>query len=225
MNVLAIETSSDCGTIALQLGTDVLTDEIIGVREQSARLMPLIDGAIARAGIALSALDAIAFGAGPGSFTGVRLAASVSQGLAMAADLGVIAVSSLAALAQQVERREQLACALVCVDARMGEVYWADYRIADGLAAVAGRERLTLPAAVETPRVAAWAAVGSGFARYAPVLGAQAALAAVARPDWQPAAVDLLPAARRALARGELVGPERASPSYLRGQAAWDTLD
>lgn len=225
MKLLAIETSSDRGTVAVQSGEDILTEEIAGVREQSVRIVPVIDALLGRAALSLTELDAIVFGRGPGSFTGVRLAASVAQGLAMAADLKVVPVSSLAALAQQVERRERVERALICVDARMGEVYWGEYVVSNGTAVVVGREMLSAPRAVIFPSVQDWAAVGSGFSRYSEDLEAGASRAALLCADWLAAAIDLLPLARLALNRGEAVAAERIAPSYLRGQEAWETRD
>lgn len=221
MNILAIETSSDRGTVAVQSGTEISTIEIAGVREQSARIVPAIDSLLGRAGVSLASLDAITFGRGPGSFTGVRLAASVAQGLAMATDIGIVPVSSLAALAQQAVRRDRITHALACVDARMAEVYWGEYDAADGIARLVGREHLSAPERVECPPAGTWAAVGSGFARFGEVLSAQIARATVRRTEWLAAAVDLLPLARAALTRGEAVPADQVTPSYLREEDAW----
>ena len=225
MNLLALETSADRGSVAVQCGDEIVSIDLEVPREQSARLIPAVDSLLRRVGIGLGALDAIAFGRGPGSFVGVRLAASVTQGLAMASDLGVVAVSSLAALAQQIERRERILHSLVCIDARMGEVYWGEYRVSDGVAADSGREALSRPAEVGLPAGAGWAAAGDGFARFAEPLADHCQRAAIVRAAWVPAAVDLLPTARRALERGEAVAPERLTPTYLREQTAWKRQD
>lgn len=225
MKLLAIETSSDCGTIALQSDGEIFSAELTAVREQSARIIPMIDALLEGAGLTLRMLDAIAFGRGPGSFTGVRLAASVAQGLGTAADLGLLAVSSLAALAQQVERREGVGRVLACIDARMGEVYWGEYAASSGRVRLIGREALSQPGAVICPTVSPWVAVGDGFARYAEALGEPVRQAALTRADWHPAAVDLLMLAAAALERGEAVAAEHCALAYLRDATAWEARD
>ncbi len=163
----------------------------------------MIDELLGDAGTSLRELDAIAFGRGPGSFTGVRLAASIAQGLAFGADLGVVAISDLRALAQRAfDHDSRVTRALVCNDARMQEVYWGCFeRGSDGLAVDGAPERVGAPASVHLP--ASWpeaAGVGRGFAAYRPLQG----LLGVVVPDgWD----KLLPEPSRSPA-----WPSRSSP-------------
>ncbi|HEU4618618.1 MAG TPA: tRNA (adenosine(37)-N6)-threonylcarbamoyltransferase complex dimerization subunit type 1 TsaB [Gammaproteobacteria bacterium] len=136
MRLLAIETSSAVGTVALACGIDIAEREIPTPREQTQRLLPLVEALMSEAGLRFADLDAIAFGRGPGSFTGLRIAAATAQGLALGADLPVAPVSSLQALAERAAREHGASCVLTCVDARMGEVYSALYERAAAPAAL-----------------------------------------------------------------------------------------
>src|SRR5450759_3407814 len=130
--IIAIETSTELASAALLHGDQVLTREVSGVQTHSQTILPMVQSLLAQAGISLAQCDAIAFGAGPGSFTGVRTACGIAQGLAFGLDLPVLPIVTLLAMAQAC-RESGLASDVLCVlDARMGEVYWAQYRYADG---------------------------------------------------------------------------------------------
>jgi tRNA threonylcarbamoyladenosine biosynthesis protein TsaB len=221
MNVLAIETSTDVGSVALRCG-DRIEQEIIAERSSQTKcLLPCVDTLLRRAGIGLPALDAIAFGCGPGSFTGVRIASTIAQGLAMTAGIGLVAVSSLAATAQHAARTLGQNRIFVCADARMGEVYVAEFGIREGIAVALGPESLCRPADVRFPATAGFAAVGSGLAVYADELAAGLAAAACIAAEIMPEALDLLPPAHAAAAGARLMQPGQAGPQYLRGASAW----
>ncbi|MBV8342081.1 MAG: tRNA (adenosine(37)-N6)-threonylcarbamoyltransferase complex dimerization subunit type 1 TsaB, partial [Gammaproteobacteria bacterium] len=188
MKILALDTATESCSAALLLDGRTLASEQLLEHGHAQCLLPMIDALLVDAGVALGALDAIAFGRGPGAFTGVRLAASVTQGLAFAAGLGVVPVSNLRALAQRAltgapgEGGESAALVLACTDARMREVYWGCYERAGELAVPVGEERVGDPGAVTLP--AAWGSndrpgpgpapaagggmqgVGSGFSAY-----------------------------------------------------------
>lgn len=224
MNLLALETSGEVGSVALSSAGRVDERRIDDVRDQSRRLLACIEELLTEHALALQALDAIVFGQGPGSFTGLRLAAATAQGLAMARDLPLVPVSSLAALAQQAWRRARAEHVLVCVDARMGEVYWGEFRVSAGLAEPMTEERLTAPGAVTVSAPGALA-IGSGFLRYATELGRCVSDPHRCLPDASPAAIDLLPLAERARRAGAGCRPEAAAPVYLRGESAWRRHD
>ena len=224
MKLLALDTATESCSAALLVAERLLTREAELARGHAERILPMIDELLADAGLSLRGLDAIAFGRGPGSFTGVRLAAGITQGLAFGAGLGVVAVSDLRALAQRAfDEDARVTHALVCNDARMQEVYWGCFeRGSDGLATGRGPERVDPPPGVELPP--GWteevAAIGRGFAVY-PALRA---LAGVTLPEgWDrllPRAAEVARLAAPEVAAGRLLDPEAALPVYLRDDVA-----
>ncbi|HVY64789.1 MAG TPA: tRNA (adenosine(37)-N6)-threonylcarbamoyltransferase complex dimerization subunit type 1 TsaB [Gammaproteobacteria bacterium] len=224
MNLLGIETSSAVGSVALATPGGVHVREIATPREQTEQVLKLVDELLAAAGCPLEQLDGIAFGRGPGSFTGLRVSAAIAQGLAVASNLPVLPVSSLLCLAERAWREAGCERCLVCVDAHMGEVYWAETVRRDGVVQVVGPERLGAPADVAVPAGgAAWAAIGSGFAAPGPGQELAGLLARATRvlAQLQPSAADLFPQAARDLAAGRGVAAAAALPVYLREQTAW----
>jgi tRNA threonylcarbamoyladenosine biosynthesis protein TsaB len=221
MKLLGIETSTNVGSVAIAVDGDVSSREMASPREQTAQLLELVDHALSSAGIALAELDGIAFGRGPGSFTGLRVAAAVAQGLALASRVPLLPVSSLQCLAQTAVRKERAERPLVCVDARMGEVYWAEFESVDGVARRVGDERLGGPGDVAAPAGRSWTAVGDGFASYRDALGERSALALRLLADLKPSAEDLFPQALLDLSAGRSVTPGQALPVYLREHTAW----
>jgi len=186
------------------------------------RLLPMMDQLLAGAGLSVGQLDALAFGRGPGSFTGVRIAAGAVQGIAFAADLPVAPVSSLGALAQGVYRVLGREAVLAAFDARMGEVYWGAYR-AEGspLVVPVGQEVVCAPGAVTVPPAGDWFGAGRGWGAYRERLTEVAGerLAGV-DPDRYPHAWDVATLGAAAAAEGGLVGAEQALPVYLRDKVA-----
>ena len=156
MKLLAIETSSDVGSVALLVGENLAQQHIATPREQTERILPIIGELLATAGVSLKDLDGIAFGRGPGSFTGLRVAAAVAQGLGLAVDVPLLPVSSLAAMAQGRWRTDRQKRSLVCIDARMGEVFWGAYEIREGMAELLGVEHLSAPGAVAWTDTGSW---------------------------------------------------------------------
>jgi tRNA threonylcarbamoyladenosine biosynthesis protein TsaB len=223
VRLLALDTATECCSTALLVGDRMLTREAELARGHAERILPMIEELLAEAGLTLQELDAIAFGRGPGSFTGVRLAASVTQGLAFGAGLGVVPVSDLRAVAQRAFQEDaSITRALVCNDARMQEVYWACFeRERDGLAAARTPERVGPPATVELPP--GWrgvAGAGRGFAAY-PALMSLAGITLHAGADrLLPRAAELVRLAMPELAAGRLLGPQAAVPVYLRDDVA-----
>jgi len=221
MNLLAFETSSRLGSVALETPAGLTVRELGIPREQTERLLATTDELLGAAGIDLNSLDAIAFGRGPGSFTGLRVSVAVAQGLAAASGVPLLPVSSLLCLAERAWHEAPFERALVCVDAHMGEVYWALAEHRGGLVEIVGDERLGAPADVGPPGAAPWCAVGNGFAAHAEALAPLTRAAAKVLPDLVPAAAALLPKAKRDLEAGLITRPEAALPVYLREQTAW----
>lgn len=219
--ILAIETSGSVGSIALAVDGRIQEREIATPREQTGRLLPLVDELLRERGLTVARLDAVAFGRGPGSFTGLRIAAAVAQGLAMSARLPVLPVSSLAAVAQRALDTAGVERSLVCVDARMGEVYWGAFEARGGLAQPIGAERLGAPERVDVPAGGAWTALGSGFRAHAEALGHALGRAAAVVADIEARARDLLPQALEDWRDGRSVRASAALPTYLRDDTAW----
>jgi tRNA threonylcarbamoyladenosine biosynthesis protein TsaB len=218
MKILALDTATENCSAALLLDGNLRVRETEIERGHAERILPMIDELLSEAQLALTDLDAIAFGRGPGSFTGVRLAATVTQGIAFGADRGVVPVSDLRAVAQRALTIDTTVTrVVVCNDARMGEVYWACYeRGDDGLARLEGSEQVSKPGEVRLP--SGWqsaTAVGRGFAAYADAL--QTRFPAVSRfSGLLPRAAEIAVLAVPAVADGQLLPPEAAIPIYLR---------
>jgi len=221
VNLLAFETSSSIGSVALATGDGVLVRETATPREQTERMLALADELLGDAGLALTDLAGIAFGRGPGSFTGLRVSAAVVQGLGAVAAIPLFPVSSLLCLAQRAHREHGCERGLVCVDAHMGEVYFAAFDLRDGAIGVADPERLSAPGDVTIPPGTGWWAVGSGFAAHSEALEVVTAAATGVLPALVPSAIDLLPQAKRDLAAGRGTAAAAALPVYLREHTAW----
>jgi len=222
MNLLAIETATESCSVALLAGERLYSRSELAPRRHAELLLPMCDEVLAEAGRSRHGLDAIAVGRGPGAFTGVRLAISAAQGIALALGIPVVPVSSLAALALQAPEND--APILAVIDARMGEVYAGWFRrTPDGLIEPIAGESVCAAAELPLASRDACNVVGSGWSTYADVLRARlGAEPAWAEGDHYPQAVDV---ARLALPRvDEGIAPELALPVYLRDKVAL-TLD
>lgn len=224
MRLLALDTATENCSAALAIGARLIEREAEIERGHAERILGMIDELLAEGGQQLAALDAIAFGRGPGAFTGVRLAAAITQGLAFGAGVPVLPISDLRAVAQRVFDDEPAAgIVLVCNDARMKEVYWGCFaRGAEGLAEPLGRERVGPPESVELAAQGPGAVhgAGRGFRAY-PVLGArlQPQLAAI-HPTLLPRAREILRIGREEHRAGRTVPAGEALPVYLRDDVA-----
>jgi tRNA threonylcarbamoyladenosine biosynthesis protein TsaB len=222
MNLLAIETSTEACSAALMVGEALLERSEIAPRRHAELLLPMIESLLAEAGIGRRQIDGIAVGRGPGAFTGVRLAISVAQGLALGLDVPVAPVSSLAALAQDVAVAAADMPILAVIDARMGEVYAGTFRrMQAGLVEALGTESVGPADAIVLPPHADWVVAGSGWAVYRDALTARLPRT----PRWadgarypQAHAIARLAAAQ--FAAGRAVAPELALPVYLRDKVA-----
>jgi tRNA threonylcarbamoyladenosine biosynthesis protein TsaB len=218
LRILAIETATVACSAALYIDGEICERHALAPREHALLILPMIDALLAEAGVAVGALDAIGYGRGPGSFTGVRIAASVVQGIAFAADLPVVAVSTLASLAQGAMRETGEHRIMAALDARMTEVYWGLYaREPDGLPLLQGEECVCAPREVAVPESGVWVAAGSGWASYREeLLGRTGQRVSRLLPDLEPRAGDLVRLAAQRYRQGEVLRPEDAVPVYLR---------
>ena len=223
MRILALETSTEWCSVAAGDGARWLArDELTGPAH-SERALALVDAVLAEAGWALATLDGIAFGAGPGSFTGIRVACGLAQGLALGADLPVIPVPTLEALAHAAWRESGGQRIVACLDARMREVYIAVYARSDSTWREVAAPRVLAPGSIDGPEGPGWIGAGNGFAAY-PGLGAQLGLVraeAAARPTAQAVGELALPR----LAAGEGVAAADALPLYVRHRVALTTAE
>jgi tRNA threonylcarbamoyladenosine biosynthesis protein TsaB len=223
--LLAIETSGAVGSLALRRDATVHERSIASPRDQADQLLPLVAELLRAADITIAQVDGIVFGRGPGSFTGLRIATALAQGLALATQRPVIGISSLAAVAQHALDANGIERSLVCIDARMGEVYFGSFEAEQGLVRGRGPERLAAPEKVTAPEWPRWAALGGGFAAYPSALAGVAGKAAAVVSDISARARDLLRLADRELAEGGAVAAATARPTYLRDDSAWRRAD
>jgi tRNA threonylcarbamoyladenosine biosynthesis protein TsaB len=241
VRILALDTATESCSVALLIDGRMITREKLLERGHAEHILPMADEVLAEAAVALGALSAIAFGRGPGAFTGVRLAASVTQGLAFGAGLPVVPISDLRALAQRVlEAEPAVARVLACTDARMREVYWGCFERQEGLAAPVGDEHVSKPASVTLP--ATWSGkvhacagpatperggpahrvcgAGSGFAAYPQLRTGVGIEWDSIREELLPRAVEIALLAVPEVAGGRVFPPEQALPVYLRDDVA-----
>jgi tRNA threonylcarbamoyladenosine biosynthesis protein TsaB len=221
--ILAIETSSELASCALLAGDHVLSRESGGVRTHSQSVLPMVQELLQEAQVRLADVDAIAFGAGPGSFTGVRTACGVAQGLAFGADLPVLPLVTLEAMAEACRTKHGAREVLVVLDARMNEVYWAQYRF-EGAWNTVAEPVLSSPEAVQPLAAEGLAACGNGFAAY-PDAFAGKAFAANADAAIVPHARELAAIGAAALAAGQAVPAAQAQPLYLRNKVAYTSAE
>jgi tRNA threonylcarbamoyladenosine biosynthesis protein TsaB len=194
------------------------------VRTHSQSVLPMVQELLREAGVTLADCDAIAFGAGPGSFTGVRTACGVAQGLAFGAGLPVLPLVTLEAMAQACRAATGANEVLAVLDARMGEVYWAQYRYDNGRWLEVVAPSLCAPQDLVPHPVDGLAACGNGFAAY-PEAFAGKGFAAQAIGDMLPHARDMAVLGVGALAAGLAVPADRAQPLYLRNKVAYTSAE
>lgn len=230
MNILAIETAASACSVALAYDEHILIRETSTPRQQSKILLQFIDQLLAEAGLAKNQLSGIAWSAGPGSFTGLRIGAGVVAGLAFALQLPVVAVSTLAVMAQRAYDEHQITASLVALDARMAEVYWGAYQLnqADGLVEaltqqdmVAAPAELVLPAEIiQAPQL--WAGIGCGFSEYHNELQDVTHIQSI-RSEVTPHALQVLKLARPSLLVGDVQSADQVIPVYCRNDVAHRT--
>jgi tRNA threonylcarbamoyladenosine biosynthesis protein TsaB len=222
MKLLAIETATEACSAALLIGDRIELRYAIKPRGHSELILSMMDELLAEAELKPAQLDAMAFGRGPGSFTGVRIATGIVQGAAFGADLPVVPVSTLAALAQRAYRQKGEPNLLPAYDARMGELYWAAYRVGeDGLVRLVIEEEVATAESVRMPLDNDWYGVGSGWGVAGEVLAKRLGDDLLGfQAQMYCSAHDVAQLAAAAYAQGLAVPPEQALPVYLRNQVA-----
>lgn len=223
MKLLALETSTEACSAALYLDGNVTERYQIAPQQHNKLILPMLEALLAEAGLGFKQMDALAFGRGPGSFTGVRIAAGVIQGLAFGGDLPVAPVSTLAALALEAFAETDSRFAFPCIDARMGEVYWGVYeRGEESLVKLSGMEAVASAGSVEFYEEASGIGIGSGWSTYAAALRTRLGEARVNGiiADRFPRASCIARLGAEVINRGECVSAEAAQPVYLRDKVA-----
>lgn len=223
MKLLAVETATEACSAALYLDGEVIERYQVAPRDHAQLILPMIDRLMSEAGLQLADLDALAFGRGPGSFTGVRIATGVIHGIALGSELRVVPVSTLAAVAQEFFDRNGERCdaAFTAMDARMGEIYFAVYRRdASGFAELLGEEKVMPAESVMFPGVHG-AGIGTGWGVYRQVLTEKlAGQVDLIETGNLPRAGAIARLGARGFAKGLAVDVEDAQPVYLRNKVA-----
>ncbi|MEO8767662.1 MAG: tRNA (adenosine(37)-N6)-threonylcarbamoyltransferase complex dimerization subunit type 1 TsaB [Nitrosospira sp.] len=218
MKILALDTSTEYCSIALSLDGEILSREVLAGQRHSELILPMLQRMLAETGLTLAQLDGIVFGAGPGSFTGLRIACGVAQGLAFGVDLPVTGICTLEALAQQAAGDGNV---ITAIDARMNEIYHAAYtKAAEGWQPVSG-PAVCLPQHAPLVRGCGWIGCGSGFAIYGEALRARydGCLSHIIS-DLRPHARDMAQLAIPIFAKGLGIDPANAAPLYIRNNVA-----
>jgi len=226
MKLLAIDSSTEACSVALLDGDELLEQYLLAPREHTQRLLPMVDAVLAETGTKLSQLDAIAFGRGPGSFTGLRICLGVVQGLAFGAELPVVPVSSLAALAQTAIDQQAVISGesiLSTLDARMNEIYWGVFSIENGLAVALADEQLSAPEQLRLTELLSTTksivGVGSGW-QYGERIACATEVSRI-EAGLLPRAAAVARLAQRDFELGLSCSADQALPTYLRDQVAW----
>lgn len=222
MKLLALDTSTEACSAALFIDGDIRQRFEITPKAHTKLLLPMIESLLAEAELKLTQLDALAFGCGPGSFTGLRIATGVVQGLAFGADLPVVPVSTLAALAQNFLPE----LAFVAMDARIGEIFWGVYqKNSDGFVELVGKEAVLPVSQIEFPKQSA-VGIGSGWRVYqTDLLERTQNLVSEIHPDVLPQSDAITKLGVYGFEHGLAVAAEFAQPVYLRDKVAQTELE
>ncbi|GHD40099.1 tRNA threonylcarbamoyladenosine biosynthesis protein TsaB [Marinobacter persicus] len=232
MKLLALDTSSEGCSAALWLDGQVTERFEVAPRGHTRLLMPMVRELLAGHGLSPTDLDALAFARGPGSFTGLRIATGVVQGLAWGLELPVVPVSSLAAVALAAIEQQSLRTGdgiAVAFDARMGEVYWGAFECQGSLPVAVGPERVCAPDLVALPATgepspASWFGAGSGWKFQESMPGSVTGTLTGHDETLVPHAAQVARLAEVAYRRGETVSAEQAQPVYVRDEVTWQKL-
>ena len=222
MNMLTIDTATEACSVALQYNGKVYTRYEVCPQQHSQKILTMVDEVMQEAGAKMKSLDVLGFGRGPGSFTGVRIATGIIQGLALGAKLPVVGVSTLHAMAQQVISSQSVDNVAVAIDARMSEVYFARYQNSNGIAELLGEEQVLPPeqaATQVTEQTSVFA--GTGWQAYPALTEVQGE---VVVSVTYPYARHMLPLVERAYEAGETMTAESITPVYLRDTVTWKKL-
>ncbi|QYJ77493.1 tRNA (adenosine(37)-N6)-threonylcarbamoyltransferase complex dimerization subunit type 1 TsaB [Shewanella acanthi] len=223
--ILALDTCTEACSAALLYQGKVFSESADAPREHSQRLLPMVDSVMKQANVGLDKLDAIAYGRGPGSFTGIRICTSMTQGLALGLDLPVIGISTLAAMAQMAIDEHQAEQVLCSIDARMDEVYWGQFIAIKGIATLVGKEVVSAPSLVtlELDTAKPIVGCGTGFDAYPELLTLGEGVNRLAEVNF-PDAKAMLKLAQVGIMAGLATTVDELEPVYLRDTVTWKKL-
>lgn len=220
--ILAIDTSTEACSAALLYRNEITHDFIVSARDHTKQILPMVDRLLKQSDCSLTQVDAIAFGQGPGSFTGVRIGIGVAQGLALGIDKPMIGVSTLMTLAQGVYRTTQATNVIAAIDARMNEVYLGQYHyVNEQWQAVIAECVIGPEKVIETVKHISQNdyCVGTGWQTYPDMING------VKQSDiLLPHAQDLVVLAKNKWQKNEIVNVEDVEPTYLRNEVTWKKL-
>ncbi len=219
--ILALETSTETASAALLYDEQLIACESPGVQTHSQTVLPMVQRLLGEAGITLSQCDAIAFGAGPGSFTGVRTACGIAQGLASGADLPMIPVVTLMAMAQACREATGALDVIAMLDARMDELYWARYCFTGEWRTVV---EPTLSTGSDVPEIEEAAVCGNGIPVYAANAGAHFPVENT-DPGIMPHAKHVAQLGHIEFVAKRTIASRDAQPIYLRNKVALTTME
>ncbi|BCL68946.1 tRNA threonylcarbamoyladenosine biosynthesis protein TsaB [Vibrio nigripulchritudo] len=225
--ILALDTATENCSVALIVDGQLYARSEVAPRDHTKKVLPMVDEVLKEAGVTLQDLDALAFGRGPGSFTGVRIGIGIAQGLAFGADLPMIGVSTMKAMAQATYRVHGKASAAVAIDARMSEVYWGRYVRQESGEWVEHDAECVVPPSVLAENLTddgqIWTKAGTGWDAYSEEMNGLP-ISTDAGDVLYPDAQDMVVLAQFEFAKGNTVPVEESSPVYLRDNVAWKKL-
>lgn len=224
MKLLAIDTATEACSVALMQDKQVISQFDVCPQQHSQRLLPMVDEVLAEAGLTLKQLDALVFGRGPGSFTGVRIATGMIQGLALGTGLPVVGISTLAAMAQQLIETQNAQRVVAATDARMDEVYFGRFVNQNGLAVAEAEEVVCGPADAASQASDGFIPAGTGWAAYKPLTSLLNSYGVPLPEVLYPAARYMLSLAVPVVASGQAKDVLDIEPVYLRDKVTWKKL-
>lgn len=226
VKILAVDTATEACSAALYINGELFERYELAPREHTQLILQMVEQLLEQQQLTLKQLDALAFGRGPGSFTGVRIATGVVHGLAFASDLPVVPVSTLAAIAQYAHQQNGQSQVLAGIDARMGGIYWGAYALGDnGLMQLQGSEQIASPDALQLPESGDWFGAGSAWGSYQTELQQRVEQTTTIRlldrdSALLPHAAAMAELAATEFVQGHAQSAAQAQPVYLRDDVA-----
>ncbi|MDH5423852.1 MAG: tRNA (adenosine(37)-N6)-threonylcarbamoyltransferase complex dimerization subunit type 1 TsaB [Gammaproteobacteria bacterium] len=221
MKILAIDTATEACSAALYVDGEVSSAFKLAPREHTQLILPMVDQLLSDAGFLAKQLDGLSFARGPGAFTGVRIAAGIIQGLSYAADIPVLPVSTLAAIAAGVYYQHGHQDVLTAIDARMGEVYWGVYHVTDDAIELTDHEMVSTVENLPSQAGKNWAGAGTGWSEYNELLSTKYRIKQdMVYGDYLPSAEHIVKLAAQDFRAGKQMSAHQAQPVYLRDNVA-----